>query len=287
MTAVAKASEPSLRKHRLPGILVQILLVLWAFISLFPLYWLLTFSLKDNTEIFGGNIAGLPNNWLFANYESALIGGKVGIYLFNSVIVTAITIIVTCLFSLMASYALTRMKWRGQKIVLEFFLLGLMIPIHATLLPLFLVLSKMHLISTHLALILPYTGFAIPMGIMIITGFIEGIPHELEEAGCIDGASIYQIFFRIILPILMPAISTVMIFTFLQSWNELLFAQVFISKEAFKTLTAGIQSMYGQYQTDWGPIGAALVVATFPTLAIYLAMSGQVQKSLAAGAVKG
>ncbi|MDD3213925.1 MAG: carbohydrate ABC transporter permease, partial [Eubacteriales bacterium] len=251
------------------------------------LYWLLTFSLKDNTEIFGGNIAGLPNNWLFANYESALIGGKVGIYLLNSVIVTAITIIVTCLFSLMASYALTRMKWRGQKIVLEFFLLGLMIPIHATLLPLFLVLSKMHLISTHLALILPYTGFAIPMGIMIITGFIEGIPHELEEAGCIDGASIYQIFFRIILPILMPAISTVMIFTFLQSWNELLFAQVFISKEAFKTLTAGIQSMYGQYQTDWGPIGAALVVATFPTLAIYLAMSGQVQKSLAAGAVKG
>ncbi|HNW85928.1 MAG TPA: ABC transporter permease subunit [Candidatus Limiplasma sp.] len=138
-----------------------------------------------------------------------------------------------------------------------------------------------------MALILPYTGFAIPMAIMIIAGFIEGIPRELEEAGCIDGANIYQIFFRIIFPILMPAVATVMIFTFLQSWNELLFAQIFISKENVKTLTAGIQSMYGQYQTDWGPIGAALVVATFPTLAIYLAMSGQVQKSLAAGAVKG
>ena len=289
MTAKLTVAENSMGKRKgwLSRVLVQALLALWAFISLFPLYWLLTFSLKDNTEIFGGNIAGLPQNWLFANYENALIGGKVGIYLMNSVIVTAVTIAVTCLFSLMAAYALTRMKWRGQKAVLEFFLLGLMIPIHAALLPLFLVLSKMGLISTHMALILPYTGFAIPMAIMIIAGFIDGIPHELEEAGCIDGANIYQIFFRIILPILMPAVATVMIFTFLQSWNELLFAQIFISKEVFKTLTAGIQSMYGQYQTDWGPIGAALVVATVPTLVIYLAMSGQVQKSLAAGAVKG
>ena len=275
------------RRPKVSSVVTQVGLMLWTFLCVFPLYWLLSFSLKDNTEIFGGNIAGLPHNWLFTNYASALVGAKVGIYLLNSVIVTAATIAVTCLLSLMASYALTRMKWRGQKAMLQFFLLGLMIPIHAALLPLFLVLSKMHLISTHMALILPYTGFALPMGIMIITGFIDGIPHELEEAGCIDGASIYQIFFRIIMPILMPAAATVMIFTFLQSWNELLFAQIFISKENVKTLTAGIQSMYGQYQTDWGPIGAALVVATLPTLIIYLCMSGQVQKSLAAGAVKG
>lgn len=290
MTAQVDARAPreqSVRKFPFAKGFTQLFLIIWALISLFPLYWLFTFSLKDNTEIFGGNIAGLPQNWLFANYENALIGGKVGIYLLNSIIVTVATIAITCLFSLMASYALTRMKWRGQKIMLQFFLLGLMIPIHAALLPLFIVLSKMGLISSYLALILPYTGFAIPIGIMIITGFIEGIPCELEEAGCIDGANIYQIFFQIILPILMPAVATVMIFTFLQSWNELLFAQIFISKDAYKTLTAGIQGMYGQYQTDWGPIGAALVVATFPTLIIYLAMSGQVQKSLAAGAVKG
>ncbi len=272
---------------RFGKVLVQAALILWAFISLFPLYWLFTFSLKDNGEIFGGNIIGLPGKWLFSNYANAFLGGKVGLYLLNSVIVTAVTIALTCLFSLMASYTLTRMKWRGQKAMMAFFMLGLMIPIHAALLPLFILLSKIKIHSTHWALILPYTGFAIPLGILIISGFIDAIPRDLEEAACIDGANIYHIFFRIISPMLMPAVSTVMIFTFLQAWNELLFAQVFISKDTFKTLTAGIQSMYGQYQTDWGPIGAALVVATLPTLIIYLTMSGQVQKSLAAGAVKG
>ena len=289
--AINQPARMQTRTHRKPiktsSVLIQLFLIVWAFISLFPLYWLFTFSLKDNAEIFGGNIAGLPNNWLFTNYESALIGGKVGVYLLNSLIVTAATIAITCLFSVMASYAMTRMKWRGQRAMLRFFQLGLMIPIHAALLPLFVVLSRMKLLSSHLALILPYAGFALPMGIMIVTGFVDGIPPELEEAGCIDGASIYQIFFRIIMPILMPAVSTVMIFTFLQAWNELLFAQTFISKDAIKTLTVGIQGMYGQYQTDWGPIGAALVVATLPTLIIYICMSGQVQKSLAAGAVKG
>lgn len=268
-------------------ITMQIMLVFWAFISLFPLYWMLAFSLKDNGEIFGGNIVGLPQNWLFSNYNSALIGGKVGLYLANSIIVTGLTILLTTFFSLMASYALTRMVWRGRKAMTSFFLMGLMIPIHAALLPLFIVMSKMKMLSTHMALILPYTGFALSMAILIFTGFIDGIPRELEEAACIDGASIYRIFFHIITPMLWPAISTVMIFTFLQSWNELLFAQVFISKDAARTLTAGIQTMYGQYQTDWGPIGAALVVATLPTLVLYLMMSGQVQKSLVAGAVKG
>ncbi len=271
-----------------PGsIITQALLVLWAFICLFPLYWLLVFSLKDNSEIFGGNVVGLPEQWIFRNYADAFLGGKVGVYLLNSVIVTGVTILVTCLFSLMAAYGLIRMKWRGQKTVMAFFMLGLMIPIHAALLPVFLILSRLKLTSTHLALILPYTGFAIPLGILIISGFIDAIPKDMEEAACIDGASVVSTFARIIVPMLLPAVSTVMIFTFLQAWNELLFAQVFISKEAFKTLTAGIQSMYGQYQTDWGPIGAALVVATLPTLVIYLIMSGQVQKSLAAGAVKG
>ncbi len=285
----AAASRPVHRTGRksFGRVFVQAMLILWAFISLFPLYWLFTFSLKENSEIFGGNIFGLPGKWLFSNYANAFLGGKVGVYLFNSVIVTAVTILLTCLLSLMASYALTRMKWRGQKAMMAFFMLGLMIPIHAALLPIFILLSRARLGSTHLALILPYTGFAIPLGILIISGFIDGIPRELEEAACIDGADIYRIFVRIIAPMLLPAVSTVMIFTFLQAWNELLFAQVFISKDAFKTLTAGIQTMYGQYQTDWGPIGAALVVATLPTLVIYLLMSGQVQKSLAAGAVKG
>lgn len=262
-------------------------LILWAVIQIFPLYWLLTFSLKDNSEIFGGNLIGLPHKFLWSNYQKALVNAKVGTYFMNSVIITGITIVVTVAVSLMASYALVRMKWRFRGTALFFFMAGLMIPIHAALLPVFLILRKIHLLDTYWALILPYVAFAIPMAVLILTSFMKSIPREIEEAACIDGCSIYRIFFSIIMPILRPAIATISIFTFLQAWNELMFATVFISKESCKTLTVGIQSMAGKYSTEWGPIGAALVVATLPTLIIYLLMSSQVHKSLTIGAVKG
>jgi raffinose/stachyose/melibiose transport system permease protein len=166
-------------------------------------------------------------------------------------------------------------------------MLGLMIPIHAALLPVFVMMRRLHILNTLWALIIPYTAFSVPMGIMIFSGFMNSIPRDLEEAACIDGCNIYRIFFRIVFPLLRPAIATITIFTFLQSWNELMFAVVFISRDSVKTLTVGIQAMSGRYLTEWGPIGAALVVATIPTLLIYLFLSNQVQKSFIAGAVKG
>lgn len=269
------------------NIIIQMMLILWAVINLFPIYWLISLSLKNNAEIFGENIIGLPKHWLFSNYDVALIGGKVGIYFLNSVFDTGVTVALTLCLSVFAAYALTRMKWRGRKLVMTLFTMGLMIPIHAALLPLFTIMAKLHVLNTPLALIIPYTAFSIPVAIFVISGFINSIPRELEESACMDGASIYKTVVRIIIPMLTPAVVTVAIFTFIQYWNELLFAQVFVSSENFKTLTAGIQGMYGQYQTDWGTIGAALVIATLPTLVIYMCMSGQVQKSFIAGAVKG
>lgn len=269
------------------NIIIQMMLILWAVINLFPIYWLISLSLKNNAEIFGENIIGLPKHWLFSNYDVALIGGKVGIYFLNSVFDTGVTVALTLCLSVFAAYALTRMKWRGRKLVMTLFTMGLMIPIHAALLPLFTIMAKLHVLNTPLALIIPYTAFSIPVAIFVISGFIDSIPRELEESACMDGASIYKTVVRIIIPMLTPAVVTVAIFTFIQYWNELLFAQVFVSSENFKTLTAGIQGMYGQYQTDWGAIGAALVIATLPTLVIYMCMSGQVQKSFIAGAVKG
>ncbi|HEY9575441.1 MAG TPA: carbohydrate ABC transporter permease [Lachnospiraceae bacterium] len=262
-------------------------LVLWAFICLFPLYWLFTFSLKNNDEIFGENILGLPKHWLIENYSTAFAGGNVGIYLKNSIVVTVVTILFTAIVSITACYAIERMDWKLKKAARILLMTGLMIPIHAALLPVFYILQTFHLLNTSWALILPYTGFAIPMGLMIVSGFMNGIPRELEEAACIDGAGIYQIFFRVIFPLMRPALATVAIFTFLQAWNELMFATVYISDANQRTLTVGIQSMSGQFQTSWGPIGAALVVATIPTLLIYFALNKQVQESLVMGAVKG
>ncbi len=267
--------------------LKYIVLCAWTFICLFPLYWLVTFSLKTNDEIFGENVIGLPQEWIFENYSDAFSQGSVGVYLKNSIIVTVVTILLTVIVSVTACYAMERMLWKLRNITKSILMIGLMIPIHAALLPVFYILKSFHLLNTSWSLIIPYVGFAMPMGIMIVSGFMAGIPRELEESACIDGANIYQIFRKVILPLMRPAVATVAIFTFLQAWNELMFATVFISDAEQRTLTVGIQSMSGQYQTSWGPIGAALVVATIPTIIIYLCLNKQVQESLVMGAVKG
>lgn len=276
-----------MKKLNLSRAVIQACLIFWAALQIFPLYWLLTFSLKDNTEIFQGNMVGLPSVWRFENYTHAFMGGNVGRYLANSIIVTAATILIVCIASLMASYALIRMKWKLQKTFQLIFIMGITIPIHAALLPVFIMMRQVHLINTYWCLIIPYSAFTVPMAIMISSGFISSIPVELEEAACIDGCNIYKIFIQIILPLMKPSLATIAIFTFLQSWNELMFAVVFISKPAYRTLTVGIQSLVGQYTTDWGPIGAGLVVATFPIIIIYVILSRQVQQSLIAGSVKG
>lgn len=267
--------------------IMYILLIFWTLVNLFPLYWMFTFSLKSNKEIFGENIIGLPKEWLWSNYSDALNVGNMGLYFINSMIVTFVTITLTIICSLMATYALSRMEWKGRRTVNNIFMLGLTVPIHAAILPIFIILRELKMTNSYQALIIPYTAFALAMAIMICQSFIDNIPKELEEAACIDGCGVFGIFFRIVLPLMKPALSTIGIFTFLQAWNELMFAVIFISDSKYRTLSVGIQAMSGAYTTKWGPIGAALVIATFPTLIIYCFMSKKIQKSLMAGAIKG
>ncbi|NLM13547.1 MAG: carbohydrate ABC transporter permease [Epulopiscium sp.] len=272
---------------KLKSTITYTILIIWALINLFPLYWMFTFSLKDNREIFGENVIGLPRNWLWSNYTAALTTGNMGLYFINSIIVTGLTIVFTTVFALMASYALNRLIWKGRDLVNSIFMLGLTVPIHAAILPIFIILRNLKMTNSYQALIVPYTAFALAMAILICSGFIQNIPKELEESACIDGAGVFGIFFRIILPLMKPALSTIAIFTFLQAWNELMFAVIFISDSKFRTLSVGIQTLSGSYTTDWGPIGAALVIATFPTMIAYSFMSKKIQQSLMAGAIKG
>ena len=268
-------------------VVMYVLLGFWALVNLFPLYWMFTFSLKSNDEIFGENIIGLPKEWIWSNYTEALEAGNMGRYLMNSGIVTFITIALTIICALMATYALSRMEWKGRKLATSVFMLGLTVPIHAAILPVFIILRNLKMTNSYQALIIPYTAFALAMAIMICQSFIENIPRELEEAACIDGCSVFGIFGRIVLPLMKPALSTVGIFTFLQAWNELMFAVIFISDEKYRTLSVGIQALSGSYTTKWGPIGAGLVIATLPTLLLYIFMSKKIQESLMAGAIKG
>jgi raffinose/stachyose/melibiose transport system permease protein len=269
-------------------ILIYIFLLVYAFIQLYPFIWLLFFSFKSSIEIYGGNVAGFPERLRWENYETAIYSAKVILFFYNSVFVTAFTIFLTLIVSAPAAYAIARMRWKLSSTVLIIFMLGLMIPVHATLLPLFIVFSKTKLLNTPWCLILPYTAFSMPIAIFILHGFYKTIPKEMEESAFLDGCSVFHSFVRIILPLIKPALATIAILTYLFAWNELMFAITFISDIACRTLTVGIQSMVGQYNTDWGAIGAGLVVSTIPTIVLYSLISRQVQSSLAhQGSLKG
>lgn len=267
-------------------ILFAILLII-AFCQLFPLYWLITFSLKSNAEIFGENVLGLPRYWLWENYATALNDGGILRYFINSIIYTGLTVIIVGVLTSMSAYAIARMKWKSKDLVFSIFTLGIMIPTQAALLPLFQVIDKLGLKGGYLGLLIPYVAFGIPMSVMIITGFYKGIPREMEEAAYIDGCGVFKCFVTIMLPMIRPALATASIFTFLGAWNELMFANTLIDSDLYRTLPVGIMSFAGQYTTNWGLIGAGMVIATLPTILIYFMLSNQVQQSLIAGAVKG
>lgn len=292
MTAKEKKSPSQLRfrsggRKSFSNILVYGVLILWALLCLFPVYWMITFSLKDNAEIFGENVIGLPRHWLWSNYARAMTLGQMGRYFLNSFLVAVISIAITLTASCMATYAMTRLVWKGRDRMNKFFMLGLTIPIHAAIVPLYVVLGKAHLLNSLAALFVPYSAFALAMGILICTGFMGDIPYDLDEAAFLDGCGVWGIFFKVIVPLMVPAVATVGIYTFLQCWNELMFATVFNSSEAYKTLPVGIQGLAGQYLREWGPTGAALAIATLPTLLVYVFLSKKIQDSFIAGAVKG
>ena len=260
---------------KLKKTLIYLFLAVFTFIQIFPFYWLVTFSFKSNTEIFdSNNLVGLPKVWHLENYSKALMGGEILRYLLNSVFYAVVTVVVSTLLASMVAYAINRMYWKAKGIVAAIFSLGIMIPVQATLLPLFQGLDRLGIRGGYLGLMLPYITFAMPMTVMILSGFFKSLPREIEEAACIDGCNIFNMFFRIILPMIRPAIATSCIFAFVDS-------------SQYKTLPVGIMSFVGEHSTNWGIIGAGMVIATLPTVVIYLLLSKQVQESFTVGAVKG
>ncbi|MDR1900429.1 MAG: carbohydrate ABC transporter permease [Treponema sp.] len=258
-----------------------------AFFQLYPLVWLAFFSLKNNNQIFIGNIAGFPNPLVWKNYQQIITNGHVFRFFINSIIITGSTLILSTIMISMVSYGIIRMKWRFQKAALTYILIGLTVPSQAVLLPIFKTLQFLKVFNTYFALILPYTAFSIPLGVSIMSGYLHTIPYELEEASLIDGCSVYQMFFRIIFPLLQGAIVPISIFTFLYCWNELMFAITFVNKQNLKALTSGIMTLMGRYSTEWGVIGAGLFITVIPILIFYMSFGKRIQESLLVGAVKG
>ena len=262
-------------------------LILFAVIQIYPFVWMLFFSIKNNYDIFGGNVMGFPKILHFENYEKAVHQGEVLIFFRNSTIVTLISIAVTTLLSLMVAYAVSRLYWKYGKHLLIFFLIGIMIPVQAVVLPVFITIHKIGLYNTHLSLIIVDTAMAMPTAIFIMSAYMRNLPRELEESAALDGAGVYRIFFRIIVPIVKPVIVASIILSFIAIWNEFMMAYMLIGDSKFFTLTVGLFAMQGSYTTNWGMMGAGMVICSFPTLILYLLLSKKVQESFIMGAVKG
>ena len=271
-------------KKKTCKILAYAAMLLFALIQIFPFLWLINFSLKGTAQIFTESSLTLPNPVIWNNYQEAWFKGNVAKYFMNSVLVSAVSVGGILLIAGMMAYAITRLTWKWKKGTFNLLMLGMMIPIHATLIPLFIVLKKMHLLSTHMVIILPYIATGLPLAVFIYSNFIRSIPFEMESAAAIDGCSVTKMYFKIILPILKPATATIAIFSFMSIWNEFIMASTFLQNQSLNTLPVGLMAFKGQYLTDWGPLGAAIVIASIPILLFYFIFSEQVEKSFAAGA---
>ena len=285
-------SKYSVKKtNPIAKILIYILLAVWTLVNLFPIYWMISFSLKEEDEVFS-NKFGLPKIWDWENYRQAFKYLHLR-YFLNSIIIAVVTIAITLLVAMMATYAITRIKWRGSKLMYKFFMLGLTIPLHVAIVPLFKFMAAFKgvtgiaLTNRYIALIVPYSAFALAMAILICVGFMDEIPHDLDESAYIDGCGLWKTFFKIIIPLMKPAVATIGIYTFIQCWNELLYANIFNGGNETKTLPTAVYELSTGLTIEWGPYGAALVVATLPILIVYIFLSRRIQESFMAGAVKG
>ena len=264
---------------------LYVLMGVIAVLQLFPLYWLVISSFKDNTEIIGRAVWALPRVWQFTNFTDAWVSAKVNQYFFNSVFVTAVTLFFVLLFASMMAYAISRMKFKWNDVILYILLIGIMVPIHATLIPLFIILKNLGILSSRLSIILPYIAVNLPIGVYILTAFFRSMPKELEEAAFLDGCGVVKSFFKVVLPTLKPPLASVAIFVFLSVWNELLMAATFVQKEELRTLPLGLMNFSGQYSISWGPLSAAMVISTIPIVLTYVLFSEQMEKSFTAGSI--
>lgn len=251
-----------------------------------PLAWVILMSFKNTREIIMTSPFSIPEVFRFGNYIEAWTKGQIGDYFFNSVFITGSSTLFVVLFGTLFAYALSRLRWRLKNFFFGIILLGLMIPIHATLIPVFVILKNMGLLNTHLCLILPYIASGLPMAIFIFRNFMIGIPKEMEEAAFIDGCGVFRSFFHIILPVIQPAIITVVILTFMHFWNEFVLASTVVQKKALGTLPIGLQYFQSEFTVDWGAMSAGIVVSVIPVFVIYLIFNDIIEKSVVSGALK-
>lgn len=274
------------KKIKISTIIIYIFLTLLTVIYIAPLLWVILVSFKTNAEVFE-NPFSLPAKLQWDNYYVAWSAGKLGLATLNSVIVCVTTLIASMLFGAMAAFAIGRMRWKLANPTMTYFLIGMMIPVHCVLIPLFVSFSKVDMTNKLISIILPYVTFSLPMTIYILVNFFRSMPNDMFEAACIDGCSIYRCFLKIALPLSKTGLFVTGLMTFVNNWNELLLAMVFISDATKKTLSVTLTYFVGPYSTNYTQMFAAIVIAVAPSIIVYCIFSNQIVEGLTTGAIKG
>ena len=263
------------------------ILITYTLIALFPVFVIVINSFKTRRAIFRDPL-GLPNEDTFSliGYQTVLKQGDFFLYFQNSMIVTVVSLALILLFGAMAAFALAEYRFKGNTLMGLYLALGIMIPIRIGTVAILEMMVSTGLVNTLTALILVYTAQGLPLAVFILSEFMKGVSDDLKNAGRIDGLSEYKIFFRLVLPLVRPAMATVAVFNMIPIWNDLWFPLILAPSEEVKTLTLGSQVFIGQFVTDWNAVLSALSMAILPVMVLYVIFSRQLIRGITSGAVK-
>ncbi|MCL1629861.1 carbohydrate ABC transporter permease [Roseibaca sp. V10] len=265
----------------------HVILIAYTILALYPVFLILINSVKQRRAIFNDPLA-LPTAETFdpIGFQTVLEQGNFLLYFQNSMIVTVVSLFFVLLFGAMAAFALAEYRFRGNLLMGLYLALGIMIPIRLGTVAILEIMVAAGLVNTLTSLVLVYTAQGLPLAVFILQEFMRQVSDDLKNAARIDGLSEYRIFFTIALPLVRPAMATVAVFTMIPIWNDLWFPLILAPGEATKTLTLGSQIFLGQYVTDWNAVLAALSLAIFPVVVLYLIFSRQLIRGITKGAVK-
>jgi N,N'-diacetylchitobiose transport system permease protein len=285
----------SLRTSKLPGgimgsrpswtasIVGSVILVIMAF----PIYWMVITALKPKREILSATPTFFPSPITLSNFTKALDRDYFWSSVGNSLIVTVCVVLLSMAVGLAAALAVAWMPFRGRGNYIVAIILVQMIPLTALVIPVYLMLNQVGLTDELVGVILTYLAFVLPFSIWTLRGFISGIPREIEEAATIDGATRFQTFRLVLLPLIAPGLVATSVFAFIQAWNEYILAYVLLSSQDKQTVTVWLAGFTTSRGTDWGPLMAASILVAIPVVVFFLIVQGRMASGLTAGAVKG
>lgn len=263
-----------------------LILIVFLVITILPIIFLVMLSVKSSTEVITGNVLSLPEEFCWDNFYNAWTKGKVNQYFMNSVIVTVASSVLTLLLGVPMAYGIARLRWKLSGTVQTILMLGIMIPVHATLIPLFFLLKNMGLMNSYFSLIWPYVASTLPFTVYVIRNFLISIPYEMEEAAFLDGCGVFRAFLFVLVPNIKQSLVVVITVNALNYWNEYVMASTLVTHPSKYTLPIGLKLLSSDFSADYGAIAAGVLISMLPLLILYLCFTDLLERGMVAGAMK-